>query len=537
MSASEIKYVYSEWESKGQAVLLPYALQYNYEEIDGLLKDMDNIANEAGIGGIGYQSQESGITKLAEWAGYLNAYISSVIPELQESLDKPLYIAFNHHAAEDLSRIRMEDYTTENKLGIKRWVTVPGTEGVPARELVEDTTLSMEDFLGLTVLEEAGERKIIGMPKEFQDFTDMFAVDYNLIKDELEKQNGKEVTLEDYLLSIKSAGEFSHKMDKPVEEFISAVLDITAVKPLIECCTGYDMITGEDLSDFERGMKGVSAVVSLFTLGQGSIVMNGGKLALGETLKMGAKILAVDAISTGVSYGTSEICQAMGCPGGLTLVLSLLAGMGTSAGLGSKVFGNGGLTPDDVIALNRVDYDEIIKLRKGNEGAGGPKFSETFDNWDDMKNAHKGTVTQFVKDNKPLGSTHPRDWLKNGGSLTIDTLDDGTQIWKYTKDGITVPYVPKMVNGKMQNIIQFPGEYLYKIDDVFDGSFKVPEGFTGNRTTDMKNAIKHLDNTYGIDEIPKGYILHHDIDNGVFQLVRNNVHSGFSHYGGYYYNK
>ena len=49
-------------------------------------------------------------------------------------------------------------------------------------------------------------------------------------------------------------------------------------------------------------------------------------------------MLAVDAISTGVSYGTSEICQAMGCPGGLTLVLSLLAGMGTSAGLGSEVF-------------------------------------------------------------------------------------------------------------------------------------------------------------------------------------------------------
>ena len=364
MGASEIKYVYSEWESKGQAVLLPYALQYNYEEIDGLLKDMDNIANEAGIGGIGCQSQESGITKLAEWAGYLNAYISSVIPELQESLDKPLYIAFNHHAAEDLSRIRMEDYTTENKLGIKRWVTVPGTEGMPTRELVEDTTLSMEDFLGLTVLEEAGERKIIGMPKEFQDFTYMFAVDYNLIKDELEKQNGKEVTLEDYLLSIKSAGEFSHKMDKPVEEFISAVLDITAVKPLIECCTGYDMITGEDLSDFERGMKGVSAVVSLFTLGQGSIVMNGGKLALGETVKMEAKILVADAISTGVAYGTSEICQAMGCPGGLTLVLSLLAGMGTSTGLGSEVFGNGEAGRKIIQKVDDLTNDQIEALVK-----------------------------------------------------------------------------------------------------------------------------------------------------------------------------
>ena len=103
-------------------------------------------------------------------------------------------------------------------------------------------------------------------------------------------------------------------------------------------------------------------MVSLFALGQGSIVMNGGKLALGEMLKMGAKMLAVDAISTGVSDGTSEICQAMGCPGGLTLVLSLLAGMGTSADLGSKVFGNGGLTPDD-----------IAYQRYWDEGASGVK--------------------------------------------------------------------------------------------------------------------------------------------------------------------
>jgi hypothetical protein len=41
-------------------------------------------------------------------------------------------------------------------------------------------------------------------------------------------------------------------------------------------------------------------------------MMSGGKIALGESLKMGAKMLAVDAISTGVSYGTSEVCQALG---------------------------------------------------------------------------------------------------------------------------------------------------------------------------------------------------------------------------------
>lgn len=199
------------------------------------------------------------------------------------------------------------------------------------------------------------------------------------------------------------------------------------------------------------------------------------------------------------------------------------------------------MTTSFTINISSIFTKAVIKapdaIIEGASGAKGPKFSENFNKWDDMKNAHKGTVTQFVKDNKPLGATHPRDWLKNGGSLTIETFDDKTQIWKYTKDGITVPYVPKMVKGKMQNVVKFPDEYLYKVDGVFESSFKVPEGFTGNRTIDMKNAIKHLDNTYGIDEIPKGYILHHDIDNGVFQLVRSDVHSGFSHYGGHYYNK
>ena len=44
-------------------------------------------------------------------------------------------------------------------------------------------------------------------------------------------------------------------MNKPVQEFLSVVLDATIIKPLIESVTGEDMITGEDLSEFEKGMK------------------------------------------------------------------------------------------------------------------------------------------------------------------------------------------------------------------------------------------------------------------------------------------
>ncbi|MFI3212224.1 MAG: hypothetical protein R3Y24_02685 [Eubacteriales bacterium] len=166
------------------------------------------------------------------------------------------------------------------------------------------------------------------------------------------------------------------------------------------------------------------------------------------------------------------------------------------------------------------------------------EVSQSFDNWDDLKNAHKGTVTQYVADNKPLGSTHPRDWLKDpNNSLKIDTLDDGTQVWHYTSGNTTVSYVPKaMTDGTIQNVIKFPDELIFKESD-FNGVFKLEEGFSGNRNVDKSNALKYLEDEFGITEIPDGYVLHHDIDNGVFQIVDKNAHELFSHYGGHYYNK
>lgn len=117
--------------------------------------------------------------------------------------------------------------------------------------------------------------------------------------------------------------------------------------------------------------------------------------------------------------------------------------------------------------------------------------------------------------------------------MTIETLEDGTQIWKYTKDGITVPYVPKVINGKIYNVIKFPEKYLHPDKDI--AKFSIKGGFTSNRNLDKKLALEYLKNE-GYDKIPSGYVLHHDIENGVFQLVRKDVHEIFSHYGGYYYN-
>ena len=198
-------------------------------------------------------------------------------------------------------------------------------------EEIQKTALGM----GLTSLNDnAGHGDLIGMPKEFSDFTNLFAVKYASIKDDLKARAGREISLEEYLTYLDTQGEFDNKMDKPLQELISAILDVTIIKPLIEMCTGYDMITGEDLTDFERGLKGVFAVVDVVTLFIG-IKASG---VAREALKTGGRIIATDLISNGTAYAVGKMGEELGLPLPITLMLSLGAGVTVSLTAGKYVF-------------------------------------------------------------------------------------------------------------------------------------------------------------------------------------------------------
>jgi len=161
----------------------------------------------------------------------------------------------------------MENYTTENTLQLKTHHVMTDGYGTPIEYDGIAPSLTMADFLGLTSLGEGTkDGQLVGMPEEFKNFTNLFALEYDTIKENLKDANGNPVSMEGYLETLNAYGEFDNKMDKPVLEFVSGLLDVTIVKPLIEMCTGYDLITGEDLSDFERGMKGVFAAVDVVTL-------------------------------------------------------------------------------------------------------------------------------------------------------------------------------------------------------------------------------------------------------------------------------
>ena len=353
---SELKAVDEAFAYNSGVTFLTVHMVETLLDMNSELAKIDELLVDAGVEGIYHTNQEENICYSAEMLGELLAYSSNLAFYALELIDKPLYKNFNLNATESISRIKVEDYSTENTLGITYTTHASYGDTQNAKK-----TLSIEDFLGVTAPENGGN--LSNIPKEFTDFSNQYVTMYENLKANLVDEDGNQITLEEYLDQLVSMGEFSHTKDQPFRQFLSAVLDITIILPLIEACTGTDYITDEDLSDFERGMKGVGAVVGAFSLGTSYVAMKGAGFATQEILMNMGKAVAIDAASTTTSYWTGYACNEMGLPLPLTLMLSMGAGMGTSYGLNRIIIGDvcitkysmdrGGKLPD----INNVDID------------------------------------------------------------------------------------------------------------------------------------------------------------------------------------
>ena len=102
------------------------------------------------------------------------------------------------------------------------------------------------------------------------------------------------LTQQEFLEQFYRQGEFTHDSSNPFLNFVSSVLDITIIKPVIEACTGEDLITGEDLTDMERGLKVVFAMVDLVTLGGAIAATKFSEMGLKEGLKAFGKTALID---------------------------------------------------------------------------------------------------------------------------------------------------------------------------------------------------------------------------------------------------
>ena len=145
--------------------------------------------------------------------------------------------------------------------------------------------------------------------------------------------------------------------------------------------------------------------------------------------------------------------------------------------------------------------------------------------WNEFKSAYNGNVAKFIKEHKPKRSPNIKKWFAKNGTIDIQIID-GKEIWTYTSsDGISVPYI--------DGYVDFPKKYLHP--DIQNG---ISIGkFTGDRNKDIKLAMEVLKQEYGLSKIPNGYVVHHDVENGLMQIVEKSVHELFTHVGGHSFYK
>ena len=380
MDRSELKKVDATFWQNSSITFLPIHLYDALENMNSELEKIDELLVDDDVESINHTSYLDDAEYTCEMLGKMLAYSSDLATYASYLIDEPLYKNFNLHATEDISRIKVEDYTTPNTIGVQiAYVHADESEHIDTPE-----TLSIEDFLGITSPENGG--RLRNVPKEFTDFTEQYVKIYETLKDSLVDEKGNQISLKDYLKELESLGEFSHTKDQPFKQFLSALLDITIVVPFIEMCTGEDFITDEDLSDFERGMKGVSVVLGIFTLGQSGIL----EMPFKEGLMSLGKFAAVDAASTTASYWTGYACNEMGLPLPLTILLSTAMGMGVSSGM-SKIINNHIIFEDSVTyKVDDSDFEKNLKriLKENNM---------TLDDFDRMKLTNQSELTHYEK--------------------------------------------------------------------------------------------------------------------------------------------
>ena len=127
-----------------------------------------------------------------------------------------------------------------------------------------------------------------------------------------------------------SMGEYDHKEDQQFfDVLLSNILDLTIVKPIIESCCGYDLITKEDLTEMERNLKVVGALVDLVTLATGLYGFSTAAKGMGwkQATACFAKLALVELASDMSATAVATIGNYYDWPAGLTLLLSLGTGI------------------------------------------------------------------------------------------------------------------------------------------------------------------------------------------------------------------
>lgn len=333
----EIKKAYMDWSEKGVSYL---NCMYVYDimmDVDEALQTCDTILDEIDLG-IDYTSREKDIDRLLEGHGTLHRYIDVLNCYVDDKLDQPLKKDFKKNATETISRIHLEDFEVDNTLGLTENNYITGGMGYAGTMVEQEKAkLTFADFIGTSDGKADGNGLHMAYTNgSVEDFASIFAAQYEAMKASGALGEDNNLTQQEFLEQFYRQGEFTHDSSNPFLNFVSSVLDITIIKPVIEACTGEDLITGEDLTDMERGLKVVFAMVDLVTLGGAIAATKFSEMGLKEGLKAFGKTALIDFAGNTAACGVGALGETFDWPVPITMMLSLAAGITVSI-LGNKL--------------------------------------------------------------------------------------------------------------------------------------------------------------------------------------------------------
>ena len=451
----EIKKAYMDWSEKGVSYL---NCMYVYDimmDVDEALQTCDTILDEIDLG-IDYTSREKDIDRLLEGHGTLHRYIDVLNCYVDDKLDQPLKKDFKKNATETISRIHLEDFEVDNTLGLTENNYITGGMGYAGTMVEQEKAkLTFADFIGTSDGKADGNGLHISYTNgSVEDFASIFAAQYEAMKASGALGEDNNLTQQEFLEQFYRQGEFTHDSSNPFLNFVSSVLDITIIKPVIESCIGEDLITGEDLTDMERGLKVVFAVVDLVTLGGAIAATKFSEMGLKEGLKAFGKTALIDFAGNTAACGVGALGEAFDWPVPVTMMLSLATGITVSISGNKLLFKNADGIEIGSKTLSEREWESFRDLMSPEEAARYDKYwslKETTCTSDELYIYLKNIDTDYAETFLKTGEWPDEIQIpKNASVLNKDGSINWTKAakggYKLDKDGnpIKEKFIPKI---------------------------------------------------------------------------------------------
>lgn len=451
----EIKKAYMDWSEKGVSYLNCMYVYDTMMDVDEALQTCDTILDEIDLG-IDYTSRKKDIDRLLEGHGTLHRYIDVLNCYVDDKLDQPLKKDFKKNATETISRIHLEDFEVDNTLGLTENNYITGGMGYAGTMVEQEKAkLTFADFIGTSDGKADGNGLHMAYTNgSVEDFASIFAAQYEAMKASGALGEDNNLTQQEFLEQFYRQGEFTHDSSNPFLNFVSSVLDITIVKPIIEACTGEDLITGEDLTDMERGLKVVFAVVDLVTLGGAIAATKFSEMGLKEGLKAFGKTALIDFAGNTAACGVGALGEAFDWPVPVTMMLSLAAGITVSISGNKLLFKNADGIEIGSKTLSESEWESFRDLMSPEEAVRYDKYwslKETTCTSDELYIYLKNIDTDYAETFLKTGEWPDEIQIpKNASVLNKDGSINWTKAakggYKLDKDGnpIKEKFIPKI---------------------------------------------------------------------------------------------